>query len=128
MTKFLFYLIITVGLLAVASWMTAAQAHVPKAGDQMQIRTVCKEDAHNVLIEIARTEGLSRTAPLIRRFLNGYKCFSALPLEIQARVAEVIERVDTPDGFILYSLRVQPIDGERVYFAAHTHRAEDQGA
>ncbi len=127
MTKFLSYLIIAVGLLAAASWLTApAQAHVPKAGDQMQLRVVCKEDAHNVLIEIARTEGLRRTSIMVRRFLNGHKCFSAMPLELQARVVEVIERIDTPDGFILYSLRVQPIDGDREFFAAHTHKVEGQ--
>ena len=121
------YILLSIFALALAIGGTLpAQAHAPKVGEEGKFIVACKEDAHNVLVETARTEGLRATAPLVRRFMMRSKCFNAAPTGVPARIMEVAEPVYTPDGFILYPLRIQPLDGPSTvpWFAAHTHKIE----
>lgn len=124
MSKLLGYIILAIGLLAGASWLTPALAHVPKVGDVASSVIICTEEAHNVLVEKARADGIGSLRPTLHRFINSIKCSYTMGKEI--RVVEVEEPIQTPDGFVLYPLHVQSIDGSKVYFAAHTHKAEGE--
>ncbi|KKL66188.1 hypothetical protein LCGC14_2147510 [marine sediment metagenome] len=68
-------------LLALGASTTPAQAHVPAVGDRAWFTMLCREEAHDVLIELAREKGLSFVENRLRRFVNGYQCFpQALPV------------------------------------------------
>lgn len=115
MLKYILALFLTLG------WFSTVQAHVPQVGDVASSAIICTEEAHKVLIEKARAEGIGSLRPILHRFLNGMKCSYTMGVEI--RVVKVIEPIQTPDGFVLYPLHVQSTNGSKVYFAAHTHKS-----
>jgi len=107
-----------------------ALAHAPQIGEETAAATICVEPAHNTLVEVARTEGLGRTGHVLRRFMNSNQCFQAALTGVTIRVIAVADPINTPDGFILYPLEVEPIGGSatKKWFAGHTHKIKGQEA
>ncbi|KKL78005.1 hypothetical protein LCGC14_2029180 [marine sediment metagenome] len=110
MTKFLSYIIITVGILAVASWLTAAQAHEYKAGDIGGVMTVCYKRAHDALTAKAQVKGLlsASVRDLFRRKANNGLCFIAggKPHKIIA----ALPTTHSADGWKMQGLQVGPVE------------------
>ena len=80
-------------LFLVLGWSSIAQAHVPKVGDVAHNAIICTEEAHDVLIETARTDGFNGTASTLRRFMSVNKC--SYTMGVAVRVVEVAEPVQT---------------------------------
>lgn len=116
-------------LVAAFSWPLPVLAHVPQIGDRGWFTMLCKEDAHNTLIELAQTKGLNMVEDKFRRFVNSSKCFGLLP-PAPAHIIAVAEPVYTPNGnFVIYPLSVQlDVDGPpSIWFAAHSMPVEIEG-
>jgi len=117
-------------LLALGASTTPAQAHVPAVGDRAWFTMLCREEAHDVLIELAREKGLSFVENRLRRFVNGYQCFpQALP--VPGHIVAVADPVHTPNGrLVLHPMTVQLEGGDasEVWFTVHSEEAEGEGA
>lgn len=116
-------------LVAAFSWPLPVLAHVPQIGDRGLFTMLCKEDAHNTLIELAQTKGLNMVEERLRRFVNSGKCSGQSP-PAPAYIIAVADPVYTPNGsFVIYPLSVQlDVDGPlSIWFAAHSMPVEIEG-
>ena len=132
MTKFLSYLIIAIGVLAVASWPTPAQAHVPEIGEKYEVTRACKEGASRRVLKAYEEdgEGAAGFQAVQSAKRGGCRGFASLWII----VAAVDGPVYTPDDLIVYRVRLDFVDvleGRATesggpWFAFHKHEIEGQ--
>ena len=108
MTKFLSYLIITVGILAVASWLTAtpARADAPVIGEIWFVNHVCREAAIDEVMETVRTKGYEAAKQTFVQNARRSRCHGLTP-PTRVRVLSVAEPINTRDGYIVYETQVE---------------------
>ncbi|KKL58232.1 hypothetical protein LCGC14_2227400, partial [marine sediment metagenome] len=56
--------------LVTAAWSATAYAHAPEVGERAWFTMTCREEAHETLIELAQTKGMSWVAHKLMRFTN----------------------------------------------------------
>lgn len=137
--KALNHLIMTIGLLAVASWLTApALAHVPYVGEERIVYHVCNATAAYDLAAIAETQGARFTTLPAMQYTRGRACriLNADDPASMIRVMEVSSAIETPDNYVLHVYRIEFLvvlrgEAEAVsgpWYAFHKHKVEGAGA
>ena len=139
MMKVLNHLIMTIGLLAVASWLTApAQAHVLYVGEERPAYLLCNVAAAYDLAMIAGEQGARFTGVPIMQYMKTRECRTvdgSNPASM-IRVMEIAPVINTPDGYAIYLYRIEflvVLQGIAAapggpWYAFHKHQAEGQGA
>ncbi len=138
MTKFLSYLILAIGLLAGASWLMTAQAHVLRVGEERPAYLLCNPEAAYDLAAIAAGQGAGFTGVSIMQYMRTRECriVDGDNLASMIRVMEIAPVINTPDGYAIYLYRVEflvVLQGmaEAVggpWYAFHKHKIEGEGA
>ena len=122
------YMLVPTLLFLLGGGTTPALAHAPEVGERAWFTMTCKEEAHETLIELAQTKGMSWVAHKLMRFTNSGKCVLRLP-----PAPGLVTAVEGPirtrgDRFILYSMEVR-LDGDeasRTWFAVHAIEVEGE--
>ena len=122
------YMLAVVLLLLFGGSTTPALAHAPKVGERAWFTMTCREEAHDVLLELARTKGMSWVQHRLTRFVNAGQCVLRLPAA-PGVVTAVEGPVYVANGRLaLYSMEFH-LDGDdpgSTWFAAHSEVAEGE--
>ena len=122
------YLLVPALLLLLGGGTTPALAHAPEVGERAWFTMTCREEAHETLLELAQTKGMSWVADRLRRLTSSGKCVLRLP-PAPGLVAAVEGPIHTRgDRLVLYSMEVR-LDGDeasRTWFAVHAVEVEGE--
>jgi hypothetical protein len=129
MMKVLNCLILTIGLLAVASWLTPARSETPVVGDVARATNLCREAAIAEIVEKFRTNGSAAARNTFRLKVNGNTCYSFQAREM--RIISVSAPVETTDGYTVYVVGLEfmgVVSPEKPWFSIHLGKIAGQGA